>query len=185
MLLLSRFPLIQHQTPAVALVSRTRLRAIGDVLPIRRIERSFIRRLVVASDVLRLDELSLDALCLYGRDARPSSYWNNPQVIIGAGGFNSVMVRGVANLQTIRRESIIVLPAEREHRRIVIAGRQIVGARSWACTRRFPVTRRSGCPHPPTRAVLGRWRAQLARPDEGVRAYVVRVDASFRCTAID
>src|SRR5438445_334213 len=86
-LLLSRLPVVQHQTPAVALVSRTRLRAIGDVLPIRRIERSLIRRLVVGSDVLGLE----------GRDARPSINWDCKQIIVGADGFNFIVVRGEAN----------------------------------------------------------------------------------------
>ena len=35
-------------------------------------------------------------------------------------------------------------------------------------------TRRGGCPHPPGRAPRGDWRAKLARPDEGVRAYASR-----------
>src|SRR5438128_2088488 len=52
-LLLSRLPVIQHQPPAVALVSRPRLRAIGDVLSIRRIERSVVGSFVLSSDVLR------------------------------------------------------------------------------------------------------------------------------------
>src|SRR5215467_10800847 len=49
----SRLSVVQHQAPAVALVSRTLLRAIGDVLPVRRIERSIVRRFVLSRDVLR------------------------------------------------------------------------------------------------------------------------------------
>src|SRR5215472_18576944 len=44
---------VQHQPPAVALVSRTYLGAIGDVVAIRRIEGSIVGGLVLGSEVLR------------------------------------------------------------------------------------------------------------------------------------
>src|SRR5207245_7151840 len=77
-LLLSRLPVIPHQAPAVALVSRTLLRAIGDVLPIRRIKRSLLRRLVAGSDVLAFD----------ARGAPPSTTWSCTQIRLGADGFS-------------------------------------------------------------------------------------------------
>src|SRR5205823_6298806 len=123
---------VQHQTPAVALVSRTLLRAIGDVLPIRRIERSLIRRLVVGSDVLGLD----------GRDARPSIDWDDEQIIVGADGFNFIVVRGEANLLAIGGKGVIVLPAKMKRRRIVIAGSKVAGFTS----RNHVGTAALGCP---------------------------------------
>src|SRR5207245_6983618 len=146
------FPVVQHQTEAVALVSRTLLRAIGDVLPIRRIERSLIRRLVVGSDVLGLD----------GRDARPSTNWDCKQIIVGADGFNFIVVRGEANLLAIGGKGVIVLPAKMKRRRIVIARSKVAGSHAWSRT--LPVLRRGGCPHPPGRAILDDSLPGLAGP---------------------
>src|SRR5262249_9205239 len=58
--LLSRLPVIQHQPESVALVARTQLRAIGDVLTIRRIEWSVVGGLVLGSDVLGLCSTSFE-----------------------------------------------------------------------------------------------------------------------------
>src|SRR5580698_1352543 len=62
-------------------------------------------------------------------------YRDDPEIVVGGSGFVLVVIRGVANLLPIGREGIVVLPAEREHGRIVIAGSQV--ARSVAIGREF------------------------------------------------
>src|SRR5205807_5919839 len=129
-------PVVQHQAEAVALVSRTRLRAVGDVVAIRRIERSLIRRFVVGSDVLRRRKDS------GGRGVRPYVNRDNEQVIVGADGFNFIVVRGEANLLAIGREGVHVLSAKMKRRRIVIAGSKVAGFTS----RNHVGTAALGCP---------------------------------------
>ncbi len=113
---LPRLAVVQHQAEAVALVSRTLLGAVGDVLAIGRIERSRVAGGIVGGDVLRGD----------GRDARRSIvYRDDPEIVVGGCGFDLVVVRGVANLLPVRREGVVVLPAQRERRRIVVARREV------------------------------------------------------------
>src|SRR3989442_1858192 len=149
-------PVVQHQAEAVALVSRTRLRAVGDVVAIRRIERSLIRRLVVGSGVLLCRKGS------GGRGVRAYVNRDNEQVIVRAGGFDFIVVRGEANLLPIRREGVIVLPAKRKDWSIVIARSEIAGSHAWSRT--LPVLRRGGCPHPPRRALADDSLPRIARP---------------------
>src|SRR5437879_13911082 len=99
----------------MALLARTLRRAIGDVLAIRRIERSVVGGLVLRCDVLRRRKH------LGGRVARPHTDWNGKQIIVGRNGRLAVVIRGVTNLLPIGRDSIIVLPAKRKHWRVVIA----------------------------------------------------------------
>src|SRR5207245_6156942 len=96
-------PVVQHQAEAVALVSRTRLRAVADVVAIRRIERSLIRRFVVGSDVLGLSQN------LGGRRVRLYVDWNRTQIIVGRNRRNRCLVGGVANTATIRTIDLIYL----------------------------------------------------------------------------
>src|SRR5208282_1089628 len=109
-LFLPRLAVVEHQPKAVALVSRTLLGAVGDVLAIGRIERSRVAAGIVGRDVL----------------GRSSIHRNDPEVIIGRSSFDLVVVRGIANLLPIRRKSVVILPAQRELRRIVVAGREVV-----------------------------------------------------------
>src|SRR5207245_10243546 len=101
----------------ITLISRSRLRAIGDVLPIRRVERSLICRLVVGSNVFGLN----------GRGARPYIDWNDPQIVAGADGFDWIVIRGVANLLPIRRTRIELLSAESERWIIVVSRFEVAG----------------------------------------------------------
>src|SRR5208283_2654396 len=118
-LLLSRLPVVQHQAEAVALVSRTLLGAVGDVLAIGRIERSRVAGGIVGGDVLRLGQH-------IGRSGvRGPIDWDDPEIVVGGRGFDLVVVRGVANLLPVGREGVVILPAQRERRRIVVAGREI------------------------------------------------------------
>src|ERR1035441_9796687 len=131
--LLPRLAVVQHQPEAIALVSRTLLGAVGDVLAIGRIERRRVAGGIVGGDVLRLD----------GRDARRSIIHiqrDDPEIVVGGGrGFDLVVVRGVANLLPVWREGVVVLPAERELGRVVVAGREVAG-----CARG---TAGGGCPY--------------------------------------
>src|SRR5438093_6705572 len=125
--LLPCLPLVHHQPPAIALVSRTRLRAIADVLPIRRIQRSLIGGLVVGCDVLRW----------------PSICRDGEQIIVRAGGLIFLGIRREANLLPAGRKGIHVLPAQMKRRRIVISRRQIARARVGTAALGCPVERSS------------------------------------------
>src|SRR5205807_2517802 len=105
--LLARVPVVEHQAEAVALVSRTLLGAVGDVAAIGGIERRRVAGGIVGGDVLG-DGAG-------GRGVRRSIYRDYPQIVIGGGGGILVVIRGVANLLPVRREGVVVLPAEREH----------------------------------------------------------------------
>src|SRR6266404_2445302 len=103
------------------------LGAVGDVLAVGRIERRRVAGGIVGGDVLRLDGSGLD-----GRGARRSTIHRDyPEIVVGGRGFNLVVVRGVADLLPVGREGIIVLSAEREHRSVVVAGRQVAGCARW------------------------------------------------------
>src|SRR6266849_5870545 len=104
--LLSRLPVIQHQPEAVALVSRTLLGAVGDVVTIGRIERCRVAGGIVDGDVLRWTSGDRD----------------DPEIVVGGSGFVVIVVRGVAHLLPVGRESVVVLPAEREYGGVVVAG---------------------------------------------------------------
>src|SRR5207253_8584294 len=58
---------------------------------------------------------------------RSSIHRDDPEIVVGGRGFDLVVVRGVANLLPIGRESVVVLSAKREHRRIVVAGGEVAG----------------------------------------------------------
>ena len=60
---------------------------------------------------------------------RPAADRNNPEIVIGGCGFDLVVIRGVANLLPVGREGVVVLSAERKHRRIVVTGREVTGNR--------------------------------------------------------
>src|SRR5258708_11958447 len=113
-LLLSRLAVVEHQAEAVALVSRALLGAVGDAAAIGRIERRRVAGGIVGGDVLRLD-----------RSGRASADRNDPQIVVGRSGLILVMIGGVANLLPVGREGIVVLPAEREYRSVVVAGGEI------------------------------------------------------------
>src|SRR5882724_6815123 len=93
------FPLVQHQPKAVALVSRTLLGAVGDVLAIGRIERRRVAGGIVGGDVL----------------GGSTIYRNSPEIVVGGSGFDLVVIRAVANLLPVGGEGVVVLSAEREH----------------------------------------------------------------------
>src|ERR1019366_7330612 len=108
-LLLACLAVVEHQPEAVALVSRTMLGAVGDVLAIGRIERRRIAGGIVGGDVL----------------CRSPVHRNDPEIVVGGRGFDLVVVRGVANLLPVGREGVVVLPAKREHGRVVVPRREV------------------------------------------------------------
>src|ERR1035437_3316990 len=108
-ILRARLAVVEHQSEAGALVSRTLLGAVGDVAAIGRIERCRVAGGIVGGNVLGL----------------ASADWDYPQVVVGGSRRILVMIRRVANLLPVRREGVVILPAEREHRRVVVAGREI------------------------------------------------------------
>src|ERR1700722_13330957 len=110
-LLLAGLAVIQHQAEAVALVSRTLLGAIGDVLAVGRIERGRVAGGIVGGDVL----------------CRSAADRDNPEIVIGRGGFVLIVIRGVTNLLAVRREGIVVLAAERDGGDAVGAGVEVAG----------------------------------------------------------
>src|ERR1039457_2344555 len=110
-LLHARLAVVQYQAEAVALVSRTLLGAVGDVAAIGRIERRRVAGGIVGGDVL----------------GRASADRDDPQVVIGGSRRILVVIRGVADLLAVGREGIVILPAEGEDARIVVAGGQIAG----------------------------------------------------------
>src|SRR5580692_4926188 len=111
--LLPRLAVVQHQPETVALVSRTLLGAVGDVASIGRIERRRVAGRIVGGNVLR----------------RASADRDDPQIVVGRSRRILVVIRGVANLLPVRRKGIVILPAEREHGCVVVAGREVAG--SW------------------------------------------------------
>ena len=143
-LLLARLPVVQHQPEAVALVSRTLLGAVGDVAAIGRIERRRVAGGIVGGDVLGLRQN------LRGRGARRSIDRDNPQIVVGRSRRILVVIRGVANLLPVGREGIVILPAERKNRRIIVAGCEV--AYSERLTGKLPTpfrNRRLRYWHPP------------------------------------
>src|ERR1017187_11002475 len=96
---------VQHQAEAVALVSRTLLGAVGDVAAIGRIEWRRVAGGIVGGDVLR----------------RASGDGDDPQIVVRRSRRILVVVRGVANLLPVGREGVVILPAKREHRGVVVA----------------------------------------------------------------
>src|SRR5258706_16006758 len=66
---------------------------------------------------------------LGGRGVRRSRYRDAPEIVVGGSGLILVVIRGVANLPPVRREGIVVLPAEREYGRIIVVGGQVNGRR--------------------------------------------------------
>src|SRR5579864_3012466 len=118
-LLLPRFAVVEHQAETVALVSRTLLGAVGDVAAIGRIERRRVAGGIVGGDVLR-DGAG-------GRGVRRSIYRDDPQIVVGGRGGILVVIRGVANLLPVGRVGVVILPAEGEHRRVVVARSEIAG----------------------------------------------------------
>jgi len=108
-LFLPRLAVVQHQPEAVALVSRTLLGAVGDVLAIGRIERSRVAGGMVGGDVL----------------GRSAIYRDDPEIVVRGRGFDLVVIRGVANLLPVGREGVVVLSAEREYGRVVVAGGEV------------------------------------------------------------
>src|ERR1035438_5887312 len=97
-LLLRRLAVVEHQAELVALVSRTPLSAVGNVAAVGRIERRGVAGRIVGSDVL----------------GGASADRDDPEIVVGGRRGVLVLIRGVANLLPIGRESIVVLPAERE-----------------------------------------------------------------------
>src|SRR5208283_228006 len=134
-LFLPRLAVVEHQAKAVALVSRTLLGAVGDVLAIGRVERSRVAGGIVGGDVLCLD-----------RSGRSSIHRDDPEIVVGGGGFDLVVIRGVANLLPVGREGVVILPAQRERRRIVVAGREIA-RRQVLGTPLLPRFEKRGCFH--------------------------------------
>src|ERR1022692_2480802 len=108
-LLHARLAVVQHQAEAVALVSRTLLSAVGDVAVIGRIERRRVAGGIVGGNVL--GGAAIDR--------------NDPEIVIVRRRRVLVVIRGVANLLPVGREGVVVLPAEREHRRVIVAGGQV------------------------------------------------------------
>src|SRR6185369_5818817 len=93
---LSRLPVVQHQPEPVALVPWPLLRAVGDVLAIRRIKRSRVARRVLSGDILRLP-------------SRASVYRHQPQVVIRGRRFHLVVIRRVTDLLSVGRKSVEIL----------------------------------------------------------------------------
>src|SRR6266446_2033490 len=104
-LLLSRLAVIQHQPKAVALVSRTLLGAVGDVAAVGGIERRRVAGGILGGDVL----------------GHAAADRGDPEIVVGGSGFVLVVIRGVANLLSVGREGIVVLPTERENGSVVVA----------------------------------------------------------------
>src|SRR5581483_9259839 len=115
----SRLPVVEHQPPAVALVSRALLRTVGDVLAIRRIERSVVGGLVLGGDVLRRRKN------IFRSHTRRKIHRDGKQIVVGRSRGHRVMIRGITKLLPIRRKRIIILPAERKDRRVVVAGGEV------------------------------------------------------------
>src|SRR5215469_2323177 len=116
-----RLAVVQHQPPAVALVSRTLLGAIGDVVAIPRIERSIVGGLVLGRDVLRRRKN-----VLRGR-IRWKIHRDGEQIVVGGNRRLGIVVRGITNLLPVGRESIVILTAQGKYGRIVIPGSEIAG----------------------------------------------------------
>ena len=102
--LLTGLSVIQHQPEAVGFESRPLLGAVGDVAAIGRIERRRVAGGIVGGDV-------------FGRASRDR---DDPQIVVGGSSRILVVIRGVANLLPIGREGVVVLPAEREDRSVVV-----------------------------------------------------------------
>src|SRR3984893_12582514 len=121
-LLLAGLAVVQHQAEAVALVSRTLLGAVGDVVTIGRIERCRVAGRIVGGDVLR----------------RPPGDRDDPEIVVGGSGLIGIVIRGVADLLPLGRESVVVLPAEREYGRVIVAGGQVARNRPELITYIWP-----------------------------------------------
>ena len=139
---LPAFPVVQHQPGAITFVSGTKLGTVRNVPAIRRIEGRGVAGRIVGRDVFGC----------------PSIHRNDPQVVVSRGCFEFVVIRDVAEFLAVGREGVVVLSAETEDGRIVIAGRQVtrngnLGAQP------FPGFGKGGC-----------------RNDENVRALAFLVD---------
>src|SRR5579872_2067208 len=100
---------VEHEAEAVALVAGTLLGAVGDVASIGRVERRCVAGGIVGGNVLRFATGDRD----------------DPQVVVGGSRRILVVIRGVANLFAVGREGVVVLPAERKHWSIVVAGGEV------------------------------------------------------------
>src|SRR4051812_32631017 len=89
---------------AIAFVSATRLRAIGNVAAVRGIERSGITSWA-AGDLLR----------------RPAGDGDDKYIVVCAGCLNLIDVARERNFLTVRRNGVEILPAKTEGWYIVIA----------------------------------------------------------------
>src|ERR1700692_1535694 len=118
-LLLSGLAVVQHQPEAVALVSRTLLGAVGDVVAIGRIERRRVAGGIVGGDVFGFGQN------LSRRVARSHTDRDDPEIVVRGGGFILVMVRGIANFLAVGREGVVVLSPQREYGRVGVAGREV------------------------------------------------------------
>src|ERR1017187_743327 len=133
-LLLARLAVVQHQAEAVALVARTLLGAVGDVAAIGRIERRRVAGGIVGGDVLGFGQNLCHVViwlsgARFARGAdecvRPYIDRDDPEIVVGGSGLILVVIRGVTNLLPVGREGVVILPAEREHRRVVVAGGEV------------------------------------------------------------
>src|SRR5205085_5962181 len=139
-----------------ALVPWPLLRAVGDVLAIRRIERSRVARRVVSRDVLRLP-------------SRSSVYRHQPQVVIRGRRFHLVVIRRVTDLLSIPRKGKEVLSTQRERRSVVITRRQVtstahVGTGALACPVERSLTIPGSTAHVGRRALACRVERRSSTP---------------------
>src|ERR1700756_5088733 len=130
---LAVLPVVEHEAEAVALISGTLLGAVGDVASVGRIEWRRVAGGIVGGDVLGMRENRTCPILGSRVDAtrsarggteecvRPYIHRDDPQIVVGGGGWVLVVIGRVTNLLPVRREGIVVLPAEGEDGSVVVA----------------------------------------------------------------
>src|SRR5262249_27001460 len=108
-LLLSRLPVVEHQAKSVGFVPGALLRAVSDVLAIRRVERREVTGGIVGRDVPGLG----------------ATYRNDPDVAVGGSRFDLVVVRAEGNFLAVGGEGVVILSTEGEDGRIEVARGEI------------------------------------------------------------
>src|SRR5579872_6185877 len=98
--LLAGFAVVEHEAEAVTFVSGALLSAVGDVLPIGRVERRRVAGGIVGGNVFgHRDDLG-------GRGVRSYVDGDEPKIVVGGCGGILVVIGGVANLLAVGREGV-------------------------------------------------------------------------------